>query len=157
MAARMRYRRFGDAAGRRGGPRMSGSEFVHFLFILIWDSAHLHFQPLAGHSWLSSTRRATMRRLREREVTFEVEESWRMPDLAEVQPDGAMLDASTDELQAIYFDTPQGTLQRLGVTLRRRTGGADAGWHLKVTEGLARTEYQSRSRGPRVPEALNRL
>ncbi|HEV2929895.1 MAG TPA: CYTH domain-containing protein, partial [Propionibacteriaceae bacterium] len=98
-----------------------------------------------------------MRRLREREVTFEVDESWRMPDLAEVQPDGATLDASTDELQAIYFDTPQATLQRLGVTLRRRTGGADAGWHLKVTEGPARTEYQSRARGPRVPQALNRL
>jgi CHAD domain-containing protein len=98
-----------------------------------------------------------MRRLREREVTFEVKKSWRMPDLAEVQPDGGTLDASTDELQATYFDTPQATLQRLGVTLRRRTGGADAGWHLKVTEGPARTEYQSRARSSQVPAALNRL
>ena len=98
-----------------------------------------------------------MRRLSEREVTFEVKQSWRMPDLAELQPDGGTLDASTDELQAIYFDTPQATLQRLGVTLRRRTGGADAGWHLKVTDGPARTEFQSRARGQRVPEALNRL
>jgi CHAD domain-containing protein len=98
-----------------------------------------------------------MRRLREREVTFEVEESWRMPDLLAVQPEGATVDASTDELHATYFDTPDGTLQRLGVTLRRRTGGADAGWHLKVTEGPARTEYQSRSRSLQTPATLNRL
>ena len=97
-----------------------------------------------------------MRRLQEHEVTFQVKRSWRMPDLAELQLDGGLVDASTDELQAVYFDTPQATLQRLGVTLRRRTGGADAGWHLKVTEGPVRTEYQSQARGLRVPAALGR-
>ena len=97
-----------------------------------------------------------MRRLHEHEVTFQVKRSWRMPNLAELQPDGGAVDASTDELQALYFDTPQATLQRLGVTLRRRTGGVDAGWHLKVTDGPTRIEFQSRARGQRVPEALNR-
>ena len=97
-----------------------------------------------------------MRRHREREVTFKVKRSWRMPDLSRSQPDGGAVDASTDELQATYFDTPQNTLQRLGVTLRRRTGGTDAGWHLKVSDGPARTEFQSRRRSQRLPEALNR-
>ena len=97
-----------------------------------------------------------MQRLREREVTFKVKRSWQMPDLNGLQPAGGSVDASTDELQATYFDTPQSTLQRLGVTLRRRTGGADAGWHLKVTDGPARTEFQSRAKNPRLPEGLHR-
>ncbi|WP_345695528.1 CYTH and CHAD domain-containing protein [Kitasatospora terrestris] len=35
-------------------------------------------------------------------------------------------------LDAVYFDTPDLRLLRRGVTLRRRTGGHDAGWHLKT-------------------------
>ncbi len=33
---------------------------------------------------------------------------------------------------------------------------ADAGWHLKVAEGPARTEFQSEARTERVPESLTR-
>ena len=97
-----------------------------------------------------------MRRLREREVTFEVKRSWRMPDLSRLVPSGGTVDTATDELRAIYYDTRQRTLQRLGVTLRRRTGGADAGWHLKVADGPARMEFQSQARSDRVPESLSR-
>ncbi|MFD9124768.1 CYTH domain-containing protein, partial [Kitasatospora sp. NPDC059571] len=35
-------------------------------------------------------------------------------------------------LDAVYFDTPDLRMLRRGVTLRRRTGGHDAGWHLKT-------------------------
>lgn len=44
-------------------------------------------------------------------------------------------------LDALYYDTEQLDLLRSKVTLRRRTGGADAGWHLKLpaVQG-ARTE-----------------
>lgn len=38
-------------------------------------------------------------------------------------------------LKAVYFDTSSLDLTRRGVTLRRRTGGDDAGWHLKVPGG----------------------
>ena len=35
-------------------------------------------------------------------------------------------------LDAVYYDTKDLRLLRAGVTLRRRTGGRDAGWHLKL-------------------------
>ncbi|WP_042369377.1 CYTH and CHAD domain-containing protein [Streptacidiphilus neutrinimicus] len=38
----------------------------------------------------------------------------------------------TEILDAVYFDTPDHRLLRRGVTLRRRAGGHDAGWHLKL-------------------------
>lgn len=44
------------------------------------------------------------------------------------------------DLVADYFDTDDLRLTRLGITLRRRTGGDDAGWHLKVPIAGARHE-----------------
>ena len=38
-------------------------------------------------------------------------------------------------LAATYFDTADLRLAAAGLTLRRRTGGEDAGWHLKVPAG----------------------
>ncbi len=38
-------------------------------------------------------------------------------------------------LDAVYYDTEDLRLIRAGVTLRRRTGGGDAGWHLKLPAG----------------------
>jgi CHAD domain-containing protein len=38
-------------------------------------------------------------------------------------------------LDAIYYDTEDLRLIRAGVTLRQRTGGEDAGWHLKLPVG----------------------
>lgn len=46
-------------------------------------------------------------------------------------------------LQAEYFDTDDLRLIRTGITLRRRTGGSDAGWHMKLPAGnQTRTEIQ---------------
>jgi CHAD domain-containing protein len=39
------------------------------------------------------------------------------------------------ELAAVYFDTTDLRLISAGVTLRRREGGSDAGWHLKLPAG----------------------
>lgn len=39
------------------------------------------------------------------------------------------------QLSATYFDTDDLRLAAAGLTLRRRTGGDDAGWHLKVPAG----------------------
>ncbi len=46
-------------------------------------------------------------------------------------------------LDAVYFDTPGFDLARNKITLRRRTGGPDEGWHLKLPAGPdARTEIR---------------
>ncbi|WP_445165757.1 CYTH and CHAD domain-containing protein [Mycolicibacterium sp. Dal123E01] len=47
-------------------------------------------------------------------------------------------------LDAVYFDTPGRDLAANRITLRRRTGGPDAGWHLKLPAGPdARTEVHA--------------
>lgn len=57
----------------------------------------------------------------------------------------ARVDTSpTQELDAVYFDTSTKDLARNKITLRRRTGGTDAGWHLKLPAGAdARTEIHA--------------
>lgn len=48
----------------------------------------------------------------------------------------------THELDAMYFDTDDLRLANACVTLRRRTGGADDGWHLKLpSDGDGRLEH----------------
>lgn len=55
-------------------------------------------------------------------------------------------------LTAEYYDTAAHDLLRAGITLRRRTGGSDAGWHLKVPRGRGRDEVQlPLSRARRMP------
>jgi inorganic triphosphatase YgiF len=50
-------------------------------------------------------------------------------------------DAEVRELDARYLDTADAALSRAGVALRRRTGGPDAGWHIKgPREGDGRLE-----------------
>ncbi|MGI9006766.1 MAG: CHAD domain-containing protein [Streptosporangiaceae bacterium] len=60
-------------------------------------------------------------------------------------------------LEAVYYDTGDLRLIRAGVTLRRRQGGDDAGWHLKLPAGAStRTEIRlpvGRT-GQRVPGEL---
>lgn len=55
------------------------------------------------------------------------------------------------ELAADYFDTDDLRLTRLGITLRRRSGGDDAGWHLKVPIAGARHEAHEPSTADRAP------
>lgn len=67
------------------------------------------------------------------------------------------------QLEAVYFDTPDLRLLRAGVTLRRREGGADEGWHLKLPAGQdSRDELRlpltrTRSKPPAEFVALTRL
>ena len=69
-------------------------------------------------------------------------------------------EAVQQELKATYFDTADLRLAAAGLTLRRRTGGDDAGWHLKVpATGDARSEVRlPLGRAWRtVPESLRRM
>jgi CHAD domain-containing protein len=61
-------------------------------------------------------------------------------------------------LDAVYFDTPGHDLAGHRITLRRRTGGPDAGWHLKLPAGPdSRTELRAplgNADGDGVPDEL---
>jgi CHAD domain-containing protein len=57
------------------------------------------------------------------------------PTLTDVDGVSAVRQPTETELEAVYFDTADLDLARRGITLRRRTGGYDAGWHLKLPGG----------------------
>jgi CHAD domain-containing protein len=54
-----------------------------------------------------------------------------LPDLTGVAGTAAVVDKGVTHLDATYHDTDDERLAASSVTLRRRTGGSDAGWHLK--------------------------
>jgi CHAD domain-containing protein len=79
---------------------------------------------------------------REREDKYEVPSGFAIPDLRSVLPDGGSLEEGTVHLTSTYFDTDAHDLRRARLTLRRRDGDADVGWHLKLPAGIARTEVR---------------
>ncbi|WP_251143377.1 CYTH domain-containing protein, partial [Streptomyces sp. McG8] len=54
-----------------------------------------------------------------------------LPDLTRVPGVASVRARGVTHLDATYYDTADQRLAASSVTLRRRTGGADAGWHLK--------------------------
>ncbi|MEU8823326.1 CYTH and CHAD domain-containing protein [Streptomyces sp. NPDC048636] len=58
-----------------------------------------------------------------------------LPDLTGVATVAGVTDRGVVTLDALYYDTPCRRLAADGVTLRRRTGGGDEGWHLKLPVG----------------------
>lgn len=67
-----------------------------------------------------------------------------LPDLGTL-PGVARVEARAPmTLEAVYFDTADLRLARSRMTLRRRTGGRDAGWHLKLPVSPdSRTEFEA--------------
>jgi hypothetical protein len=69
--------------------------------------------------------------------TFEIERKYdadpdtALPDWGRVPGVIAVSEGEPRELDARYLDTPERSLAQHGVALRRRTGGPDAGWHIK--------------------------
>jgi CHAD domain-containing protein len=90
----------------------------------------------------------------EREDKFEVDPDWELPRVMKLVPGGGRLDQEVRQLENTYFDTPSAGLRSFGVRLRRRVGGSEKGWQLKIPNGTARTEMQSRSPGKTLPPAL---
>ncbi|WP_329291246.1 CYTH and CHAD domain-containing protein [Streptomyces pseudovenezuelae] len=80
---------------------------------------------------------------REIERKYESDDSG-LPDLTGVPGVETVVDKGVAHLDATYYDTADERLMASSVTLRRRTGGSDAGWHLKfpVSEGV-RDEIQA--------------
>ncbi|HEX4250826.1 MAG TPA: CYTH and CHAD domain-containing protein [Pseudonocardia sp.] len=71
----------------------------------------------------------------ETERKYEVAGSATLPDPAGLAGLDAGAGAREQRLEAVYFDTEDLSLLRAGVTLRRREGGHDEGWHLKLPAG----------------------
>ncbi|MDF3140256.1 MULTISPECIES: CYTH and CHAD domain-containing protein [unclassified Streptomyces] len=74
---------------------------------------------------------------REIERKYESDHSG-LPDLTGVAGVETVVDKGVVHLDATYYDTVDERLTASSITLRRRTGGSDAGWHLKfpVSEGV---------------------
>ncbi len=62
------------------------------------------------------------------ESKFEVPTGFALPDL----PGSTWGERRRDDLDATYYDTAALDLAGLGIILRRRFGGDDEGWHLKL-------------------------
>jgi CHAD domain-containing protein len=78
------------------------------------------------------------------ERKFDVVESTVSPSFEGLSAVARVERAPVQHLEAVYFDTPGHDLARRRITLRRRTGGPDAGWHLKLPAGPdARTEVRA--------------
>jgi inorganic triphosphatase YgiF len=79
------------------------------------------------------------------ERKFEVDPDFQRPGFADLGPEVTAAAPVVYHLSAIYFDTADGRLAASKITLRRRTGGADEGWHLKLPGGQAAGQgYSSR-------------
>lgn len=78
------------------------------------------------------------------ERKYAVEAGFVVPDLSTVPGVAAVTGPDTYHLTAVYVDTPGLDLAAARITLRRRTGGTDAGWHLKLpAEAGARREVHA--------------
>src|SRR5215472_8351686 len=96
----------------------------------------------------------------ETERKYEAAARFALPDLAGLDGVAAVTGPQTYRLRAIYFDTADFRLLAAKITLRRRTGGMDAGWHLKLPAGVdtRREVHAPLGRGAgRVPGRLAEL
>ena len=91
-----------------------------------------------------------------REQIYDVEASTARPALLEIPGVERVSEPATDQLEAVYFDTPTLILATRGITLRCRTGGTDDGWHLTLPTGPDRREKLHAPLGQpeTVPEEL---
>ncbi|MFD0419618.1 CHAD domain-containing protein [Streptomyces sp. NPDC127108] len=99
---------------------------------------------------------ADTKREREIERKYDADASGGLPDLRGVAGVADVIDKGVADLDAVYYDTADQRLARASITLRRRTGGKDAGWHLKLPvpelEGARDEVHAPLSDG--VPRAL---
>ena len=86
----------------------------------------------------------------EQERKLDVPADFELPELP-----GARVE--THRLRATYYDTDDALLQARGVTLRRRVGGPDDGWHLKLPHPEGRLELHADVGPTRPPRELTAL
>ena len=82
--------------------------------------------------------------------------SW-LPELTGVDGIVSVVEQGTDELDAVYHDTEDLRLTGASATLRRRRGGPDAGWHLKLPLSQDSREEVQSPLSETIPDALREL
>src|SRR5580698_6513078 len=92
----------------------------------------------------------------ETEMKYEAPPGTTVPQLGSLPSVASTTGPEEQLLEAEYYDTGDMRLIRNGVTLRRRRGGSDPGWHLKLPAGgSTRREIQlPLGRGRQVPARL---
>lgn len=85
---------------------------------------------------------------REAERKYQVPSGWSAPAVPAL---GTWSAPRRHDLRAEYLDTPEFDLTRAGWSLRRRTGGDDAGWHLKTPLAADVRREERRPDGPELP------
>ncbi|MEN8581517.1 CYTH and CHAD domain-containing protein [Burkholderia sp. RS01] len=70
----------------------------------------------------------------ETEKKYDVDAAAPLPALEDIPWVGRVGEPHEAHLEAVYFDTEDLALAARRITLRRRTGGSDAGWHLKLPQ-----------------------
>src|SRR6201996_8481037 len=97
---------------------------------------------------------------REIELKYEVGPDTVLPPLEDLPQVASEAGPAEQKLEAKYYDPEDLRLLRAGVTLRRRRGGTDSGWHLKLPAG-PQTRREIRlplgRAGRTVPAELARL
>ncbi|MBO4275406.1 CYTH and CHAD domain-containing protein [Microbispora triticiradicis] len=78
------------------------------------------------------------------EDKFDVQDDFTLPDLGGVPGCARVAEPLSHRLTAVYFDTADLRLAARGVTLRRRRGGDDEGWHLKLPKAAGAREEITR-------------
>lgn len=96
---------------------------------------------------------------REIETKYEVDADTAVPPLGAVAGVESTSTEPVFHLSAVYYDTEVLDLSSSRITLRRRTGGKDDGWHLKLPDGADRREVTAPlGDGDAVPvELLDRV
>lgn len=101
------------------------------------DSAHTGSAASGPAADASASRPAPDGIVGDPQRTFEVERKYdvdadtSLPDWGRVPGVVSVSEGEQRELDARYLDTPGRALALHGIALRRRTGGPDAGWHIK--------------------------
>ncbi|KGH48661.1 metal-chelation protein CHAD [Modestobacter caceresii] len=87
------------------------------------------------------------------ERKFDVDEAFELPDLGGAPGVVEVREPVEHALEAAYYDTTDLRLARARVTMRRRTGGPDAGWHVKLpaVAGARRELHSPLGRATKTP------
>lgn len=94
---------------------------------------------------------------REIERKYEATDDTRLPDLTRAAGVDRTVHRGLTELDAVYYDTADLRLAAGALTLRRRTGGADEGWHAKFPVAVGVRDEIHEPLSDTVPPSLAAL